>query len=300
MPAEPPIKPLPLICEILPGFTVLTIICIAVLANNPSLIRGPLFQSNNFIAAVAVLGAGALLVSWVIGSFLDSCRDLSEWLVHRWIPVNWDFVFTGSAEDVSRINEWYLAYYFLNVNYAIGVFSVLALTWLRLVSIPSWEHGLLVFACLVFLLNSFSLRTEIIALIGAGPPHEGVYTRLRPSKVDPDGVGVFAIADIKKGTYLFEPDDDKMVWINGQRISELSREIRKLYHDFGPLKNGKYGVPTSLNKLTVAWYLNEPAPGTPPNVGCDATLKFYALADISAGDELTVEYGGYSETPPQE
>ena len=33
-------------------------------------------------------------------------------------------------------------------------------------------------------------------------PHEGVYTRIKPSNIH--GVGVFAISDIPKGTYVFE------------------------------------------------------------------------------------------------
>ena len=40
-------------------------------------------------------------------------------------------------------------------------------------------------------------------------PHEGVFTRLRSSEIH--GVGVFAIADIPKGQYIFEPDDSETV-----------------------------------------------------------------------------------------
>ncbi len=134
-------------------------------------------------------------------------------------------------------------------------------------------------------------------LIGIGLPHEGVYTRLKPSGVHSGGIGVFAITDIKKGAPLFEPDNEEMVWIDSARISGLPKEIRKLYLDFGPLKDGKYGVPTSFNKLTVSWYLNE---SKTPNVGCDENFKFCAAADIKAGDELTVDYDQYSVRPPDE
>jgi len=51
--------------------------------------------------------------------------------------------------------------------------------------------------------------------------------------------------------------------------------------------------------LTVSWYINEPKRGEQPNVYCEEeTYDFFALKDIKAGDELTVDYSEYSDRLP--
>jgi hypothetical protein len=128
-------------------------------------------------------------------------------------------------------------------------------------------------------------------------PHEGVYTRLRPSRVDKSGVGVFAIRPIPKGTALFENDNEEMVWILEKDRPTGSPELRKLYEDFAVVRAGRYGCPPSFNRLTMAWFLNEPKRGDRPNVGCDAqSYDFFALRNIKTGEELTVDYSKYSES----
>jgi len=73
----------------------------------------------------------------------------------------------------------------------------------------------------------------------------------------------------------------------------LPKEIKKLYTDFGVLKDGRYGCPPCFNQLTPAWYLNNSK--KTPNVRCDANYDFFALRDIKAGEELTAHYSKYSE-----
>ncbi len=48
----------------------------------------------------------------------------------------------------------------------------------------------------------------------------------------------------------------------------------------------------SFNKLTPAWFVNN---SQTPNVAADRSLRFYALHDIRAGDELTTDYETYSD-----
>ncbi len=122
-------------------------------------------------------------------------------------------------------------------------------------------------------------------------PHEGVYTRLGCSNLH--GVGVFAIRRIPKGTNPFETDDSECVWVEQDRIQDLTPELRRLYEDFGVLRDGKWCVPTSFNKLTPGWYLN--CSKDNPNMACDNELEFYALRDIEKGEELTVDYRTYSD-----
>jgi hypothetical protein len=123
-------------------------------------------------------------------------------------------------------------------------------------------------------------------------PHDGVYTRLRPSRRG--GVGVFAIRNIRKGTDIFGDDDDEIVWVERSRLRRLPREVRRLYEDFCIItdKGRKYGCPTNFNRLTLSWYLNS---STNPNVVCDKDYKFSAKRNIRAGEELTVDYSTYNE-----
>ncbi|MGO8928808.1 MAG: SET domain-containing protein-lysine N-methyltransferase [Limisphaerales bacterium] len=121
-------------------------------------------------------------------------------------------------------------------------------------------------------------------------PHYGVYARIGRSKLH--GVGIIAIRSIRKGTYIFSPDDDKLRWVKVSEIRCLPKEIRKLYEDFCIRKGARYLCPITFNKLTPAWYLNE---SRSPNVAADRDYRFYALRHIKKGEELTVDYSTYSE-----
>jgi hypothetical protein len=122
-------------------------------------------------------------------------------------------------------------------------------------------------------------------------PHAGVYARLQPSRIH--GIGVFAIAEVPMGTYVFEPDDGATVFVLASKTEDLPTQIRKLYRDFCVLKDGQYECPSNFNQLTASWYINH---SEAPNVGADQSLHFYALRDIEPGEELTANYHSYSET----
>ena len=126
-------------------------------------------------------------------------------------------------------------------------------------------------------------------------PHEGVYARLGASPIH--GVGVFAIKDIPKGTYIFPDDDDEMIWIDKRALEKLSQDERKLYDDFCVIHGNLYGCPRSFNKLTPAWYFNE---SQEPNVAADKEYRFFARRRIKRGEELTVTYDSYSDRPQNE
>lgn len=128
-------------------------------------------------------------------------------------------------------------------------------------------------------------------------PDIGVYTRIKPSKIH--GVGVFAIRAIPKGASIFPDDDAPIVWMKRSKIKRLRGEIRRLYEDFCIIKdNGEsYGCPANFSLMTTAWFLNEPKAGEQPSIGCRKDYTFYALRDIAAGEELTVNYSTFSEKP---
>jgi hypothetical protein len=80
--------------------------------------------------------------------------------------------------------------------------------------------------------------------------------------------------------------------VDAKEVASLAPALKKLYEDFCPLKDGFYLCPVNFNKLTVAWYLND---SDAPNVIADKNLKFHALQDIKAGDQLFAHYNDYSE-----
>ncbi len=123
-------------------------------------------------------------------------------------------------------------------------------------------------------------------------PHSGVYTRLQPSDID--GVGVFAIRKITKGTRLFSEDSDEMMWVSVDELPKR-KELRKFYEDFAVWKHGRCGCPKHFHRLTMAWYLNDPPKGEKPNVECYENYEFRALRDIAPGKELTVDSSTYSD-----
>jgi uncharacterized protein len=122
-------------------------------------------------------------------------------------------------------------------------------------------------------------------------PHMCLYTRLKPSKVH--GVGVFAIRRIRKGTHLFDGDEE-IIWVSEADIEALPNQIRKIYDDFSIIKDGMYGCPTNFNRLTMGWYLND---SDNPNVFVDDNYDMWAARDIEDGEELTIDSSKFSAQP---
>lgn len=130
-------------------------------------------------------------------------------------------------------------------------------------------------------------------------PHNNVYTRLGVSKIH--GVGVFAIKDIPKGTYPFGKDyfvvnPDAYMTVNKNDLPD-NPSLRKLYDDFCVIKGDTYWCPDNFNNMNTSYYLNEDK--ISPNMACDDNDEFYALRDIAAGEELTVDYETYSDYPEE-
>jgi hypothetical protein len=124
-------------------------------------------------------------------------------------------------------------------------------------------------------------------------PHSGVYVRLKPSKLHRSGVGVFAIKRIPKGKEIFAGENEEVIWIKKASIPSIDA-VKKIYDDFAIIDGDFYGCPTSFNRLTPAWFLNE---SKRPNVRCDENYSFFAIRDIAAGEEITVDYSTFSDYP---
>ncbi len=107
-------------------------------------------------------------------------------------------------------------------------------------------------------------------------PHSRVYVRLRPSKLDKKGVGVFAIRKIPKDTRIFADENEELCWIPKSSLPK-GKALRTLYEAFAVIEGDRYGCPTSFNRLTPAWFLNE---SKKPNTRCDENYDFHTLRDV--------------------
>lgn len=302
-----PVKPLPVIGELLPGFAAISILLAAYLLHNSV----ALIESEHLASSSPILAGGLtllLLASWILGTLFDAVRDLLEWLLDKyWFQVNWDFLSKGNDVQIQKVESQWLAYYFLTGNFSIALFVCLILCVVNRSLFPlSVECTIIIIlALVVFIADTAFLRCELRTLMGAimlpelskRKPHDGIYTRLGVSTVSGAGIGVFAISDIPSGAGVFGADDAETVMVEKTETIYLRPEIRKLYHDFCVLTNGKYECPMSFNSLTISWYLNT---SKTPNVQPDSDLHFKAIRDIRAGEELFANYDEYSENEDAE
>ena len=196
-----------------------------------------------------------------------------------------------------------------NLNISIAIAALMVLVSFNLPSkIPdtffiskTWLLIILGISIIILVADSMSIRIYIVKITkqvskSIDLPHTNVFTRLGISNID--GVGVFAILKIPKGTYIFSSDEDEIVWLKEDQIDMQSQPeiIKKMYSDFCIIKTEGsckvYGCPKNFTDLKISWYLNS---STSPNVGCDKDYNFYALQDIEVGDELTVDYSSFSD-----
>ena len=122
------------------------------------------------------------------------------------------------------------------------------------------------------------------------PPHHGVYARIGRSRIH--GVGVRAIRDIPRGVDPFEGDSDEVVWVRRDMVRRLPVELRRLYTDFAMFWGKRLGVPSTLNMLSVGWYVNH---SDRPNVVANEDGRFKSLRRIRKGEELTADYRTFSD-----
>lgn len=116
-------------------------------------------------------------------------------------------------------------------------------------------------------------------------PHAGVFARIGPSRLH--GVGVVAIRTIPANTLVFRGEDERVVWLRRSTVRRMPTSIRALYEDFGIVDGNMLGVPPSLNRLSVGWYVNH---SDQPNLVAGDDGRFRTLRRIRKGEELTADY----------
>lgn len=121
-------------------------------------------------------------------------------------------------------------------------------------------------------------------------PHRNLYTRIQASS---NGVGLFAIRDIPKGTQLFVGDVCHTVRIPVSDVEKIADPgVQRMYVDFCPVIDNHFVAPGDFNQMTMSWYLNH---SEAPNVIVVPDLQFVTSSHVTAGEELTTNYQTYSD-----
>jgi len=114
---------------------------------------------------------------------------------------------------------------------------------------------------------------------------------LKPSPIE--GVGVFAVCDIPKGSRnMFSPPDPQDEWIPIPKaeIDLLPPHARFLVENYCLYDETCYFVPShGFKKMDLALFINH---SDDPNIrSIDDGNYFEATRDIRAGEELVIDYG---------
>jgi hypothetical protein len=115
------------------------------------------------------------------------------------------------------------------------------------------------------------------------------YVMIKPSPLH--GIGVFAIRDIPKGTRdLFSQGVGEWIKLTIAEVETLPKHSRDLVENHCLFDEGYYYVPDYGFKLVdLVIYLNHSE--TPNVISINEGEFFEAIRDISAGEELLVDYG---------
>ena len=103
------------------------------------------------------------------------------------------------------------------------------------------------------------------------------------------GVGVFAAHDIKADTFLRVFGDED----NPHDVSVIRKrgDVPEFFRRYCVKRGDAMGCPKDFGCMEVGWYINH---SKMPNAYV-RDKEFYALHDIVAGEEITIDYNTLSE-----
>lgn len=119
---------------------------------------------------------------------------------------------------------------------------------------------------------------------------------LRPSKLLPGEVGLFAVRLLKKGDILASAHR-----INEERLVTWSESLsldpptRNALRKFCASSVEGYRAPADLNFIHPLWYCNH---SCDPNVAYDDPGNLHAIRDIEGGEELCFDYASIDRFQP--
>lgn len=129
-------------------------------------------------------------------------------------------------------------------------------------------------------MDKISLMNELLT---------NTFVMLKPSPVQ--GIGVFAITDIKKGQRnIFSNDTSEWIKISKEEIATLPEHSKAVVENYCLYDEGNYYVPEyGFKMVDLVIFLNH---ADEPNiVSINEGEDFEALTDITAGTELFIDYG---------
>lgn len=110
---------------------------------------------------------------------------------------------------------------------------------------------------------------------------------LKPSN---HGIGVLAVHDIDKDTHLRLFGDKETVTLRS--IARPKDTVPEVFQQFCMDRGDELICPKDFGHMYVGWYLNH---SKSPNAFRDDDFKWYALRDIKAGEEITIDYNSLEE-----
>jgi uncharacterized protein len=110
---------------------------------------------------------------------------------------------------------------------------------------------------------------------------------LKPSKVIPGEVGLFALKNFKKNEIIVDKsswDESRIIkWDEFEALDPITK--RKLIDFCYKTEEGVH-APENINKLNMAYYFNH---NCDPNSYSDSDGNYMAKRDIESGEELTID-----------
>lgn len=108
---------------------------------------------------------------------------------------------------------------------------------------------------------------------------------LRPSKVE--GIGVFALHGVKKGTAL-------RLFPNHEKVKKLKAlpKGKDYFERYCVEVDGALYAPEDFGRMSIGWFLNH---STRPNAR-HVNYRYFAARDIKAGEEIMIDYRTLEES----
>ncbi|MBP9097624.1 MAG: SET domain-containing protein [Ferruginibacter sp.] len=115
------------------------------------------------------------------------------------------------------------------------------------------------------------------------------FVMLKPSPVQ--GIGVFAIADISKGQRnIFSNDKSEWIPVSKAEVAVLPEHSRAVVENYCLYDEDNYFIPEYGFKMAdLVIFLNHA--DNPNIISINDGENFEAIRDISAGEELFIDYG---------
>lgn len=118
--------------------------------------------------------------------------------------------------------------------------------------------------------------------------------RIKPSKII-DGVGLFAVRDLKKGTIIAEADLlNEELFFSWDEFEKIDNESKKMIKDFCAESEDGFYAPRDINYISLPWHMNHCCDG---NAGCDDQGNFVTIRDVKRDEELCYDYGFVKTNP---